>query len=491
VTGYWGHHSDWKIPRFSELTSNDKIEVIEWCDEHGVPEAECIACNAGLMPKGQLYGWCKEHGVHECVLHHPQTAQLKEIPVLLPSDLDQAARAIKLRSRTKNDPGCKMHLRRVQFPSIAAVDKVGIDIGLVDTGPIIESISATGEVVYDPTRLARLGCRTSGTVWQVKKNVGDEVHEGDMLALIDAAEVGKAKAELLDALAQADFHAETFDRLAPLARQQVIPRNRMLEVETALEQATIGFRRAEQALRNLGLSLNVEELKKLPDAERSGYIQFLGLSDALRSELPASMTSNNLIPLVASLDGIVIQREAVVGEVIDPSHTLFQIADTGNMWMILNVPMEEAKHIAVGQNMTFQADGDDYRHVGKVTWISTNVDSHTRTIKVRGELPNHDDRLRDESFGTGEILLRQEEDAILVPSTALHWEGCCHVAFVRDKDFFRNGSYKVFHTRSVRPGVVAKDHTEVIAGLLPGEVVVTEGSGVLRAELLKGNLGAG
>ena len=70
--------------------------------------------------------------------------------------------------------------------------------------------------------------------------------------------------------------------------------------------------------------------------------------------------------------------------------------------MMLNVPLEEAKHIAVGQNMTFQADGDDYRHVGKVTWISTNVDSHTRTIKVRGELPNHDDRLRDESFGTGE-----------------------------------------------------------------------------------------
>lgn len=43
----------------------------------------------------------------------------------------------------------------------------------------------------------------------------------------------------------------------------------------------------------------------------------------------------------------------------------------------------------------------------------------------------------------------------------------------------------------VRPGVINGDYTEVIAGLLPGEVVVTKGSGVLRAELLKGNLGAG
>ena len=89
------------------------------------------------------------------------------------------------------------------------------------------------------------------------------------------------------------------------------------------------------------------------------------------------------------------------------------------------------------------------------------------------------------------LCCARKTDAIVVPSTAVHWEGCCHVVFVRDKDFMKEGSYKVFHTRSVRPGVVMGDYTEMIAGLLPGEVVVTKGSGVLRAELLKGNLGAG
>jgi multidrug efflux pump subunit AcrA (membrane-fusion protein) len=109
---------------------------------------------------------------------------------------------------------------------------------------------------------------------------------------------------------------------------------------------------------------------------------------------------------------------------------------------------------------------------------------------VRGELLNDDGHLRNETFGLGEIVLREETDAIVVPSSAVHWEGCCHVVFVRDKDYF-SSPYKVFHTRSVRPGVVLGDTTEVIAGLFPGEVVVTKGSGVLRAELLKGNLGAG
>ena len=155
------------------------------------------------------------------------------------------------------------------------------------------------------------------------------------------------------------------------------------------------------------------------------------------------------------------------------------------------MPLEEAKHVAVGQQVVFRPDGADHADTGTLTWMSTSVDNETRTVKVRGELPNNDGHLRNETFGVGEIVLREEDDAIVVPSSAVHWEGCCYVVFVRDKDFMKKGSYKVFHTRSVRPGVVIGDHTEMIAGLLPDEVVVTKGSGVLRAELLKGNLGAG
>jgi len=67
----------------------------------------------------------------------------------------------------------------------------------------------------------------------------------------------------------------------------------------------------------------------------------------------------------------------------------------------------------------------------------------------------------------------------------------CHVVFVRDKAWFHAASSKLFHTRSVRPGAKTDDYTEIIAGVLPGEVVATLGSDVLRAQLLKNNLGAG
>ena len=488
AVGYFGHHYGWKVPKFSELIGQQVESGVLWCEEHGVPEADCIACNADLMPKGELFGWCREHGVHECVLHHPETAQLSEIPKVTQPDHDRAARAIALRPRTKNDPGCKMHLRRIQFPSVEAVDRAGIDINLVDRGRIVESVPATGEVVYDPTRVARLAARSPGTVWQVRNNVGDHVQRGDVLALVDAAEVGRIKADLLQAAAQLRLHDKTVKRLDGL--ENVVAGKRLLEAEAARAEAEAAVRKTVQSLQNLGLPLSLEEVFHRNDAELSQHLRFLGLPQTIVKDLDAGRTTANLVPVVAPRDGVVVVRDVVAGEVTSTDRMLFMIADTSVMWLVLNVPLEEARRVDIGQDIIFRPDGDDHAHTGKLTWISTDVDANTRTVKVRGELTNEDGHLRNETFGSGEIVLRIEDDAIVVPSTAVHWEGCCHVVFVRDKDYFTS-PYKVFHTRSVRPGVVIGGTTEMIAGLLPGEVIVTKGSGVLRAELLKGNLGAG
>jgi membrane fusion protein, heavy metal efflux system len=487
--GYWGHHHGWKIPKFSELSGHGELEDDDWCKEHGVPESECIACIADLMPKGKLNGWCKIHGVHECVLEHPEVAELAETPEITQEDLDRAARAIAVRPRTKNDSACKMHLRRIQFASRAAVDKAGIDIGLVDRGRVVESVSATGEIVYDPTLVARLASRAAGTVWRVERNVGDQVKKGDVLALVNAAEVGRAKAELFQSAAQLRLQTKTYERLAGLGT--VVAGRRILESETAVAEAEVAVQKVIQTLVNLGMQITYDEVLQTPAKKLKHKIQFLGLPPKIVQQLDPVQTTSNLIPVFAPRDGIVVTRDVVAGEVIDMTRTLFTVADTSRMWLVLNVPLEEAKHVAIGQKVIFRPDGSDHADTGTLTWMSTAVDNETRTVKVRGEVPNDYGHLRNETFGLGEIVLREEEDAIIAPSSAIHWEGCCYVVFVRDKNFMKKGSYKVFHTRSVRPGVIMGDHTEMIAGLLPGEVVVTKGSGVLRAELLKGNLGAG
>jgi cobalt-zinc-cadmium efflux system membrane fusion protein len=62
---------------------------------------------------------------------------------------------------------------------------------------------------------------------------------------------------------------------------------------------------------------------------------------------------------------------------------------------------------------------------------------------------------------------------------------------VRDKNFLAKSGLKVFHVRTVRPGVSNGKHTEIIGGLLPGEIIATTNSAILRGELLKNSLGVG
>ena len=487
--GFWGHHYRWKIPAFSELTGNGKAAVEGWCDEHGVPQEICISCKAELMPKDRLHGWCKEHGVAECILEHPELAQLKETPAISQQDLDRARLALATKERPKNDPLCKMHLRRIQFVSGEAADKAGVDIALVGRGPIVETIEANGEIRYDPTLVARLASRAGGTVWRVEKNVGDAVREGDLLALVDAAAVGQAKAELLQAVARLNLHDITVKRLEGLG--DVIAGQRLQEAEAAREESEAAVRKATQTLANFGLRITLADVRGKSGSEIAATLHFLGLPAAVSQQLDTQRTTANLIPIPSPRDGVVVTRDVVAGEVIDPTKMLFTIVDNRRMWLLLDVPLEDAKYVKVGQKVLFRPDGGSGEHTGRLTWISTRIDAETRTVKVRAELRNDDGELRDESFGAGRIVLREDDDAIIAPGDAIHWEGCCHVAFVRDKNFLTDGSYKVFHTRMVRPGVTNGNYTELIAGLLPGEVVVTKGSGVLRAELLKGNLGAG
>jgi cobalt-zinc-cadmium efflux system membrane fusion protein len=163
------------------------------------------------------------------------------------------------------------------------------------------------------------------------------------------------------------------------------------------------------------------------------------------------------------------------------------------MWLTLSVREDDARYVSLGQPVLFRPNSSAHEAEirGGVAWISTSADDQTRTVKVRVELPNADGRLRANTFGLGRIVLREEARAVVVPSEAVHWDGDCHVVFVRDKHFHQEGSPKFFHVRTVRPGVKEGNTTEIIAGLLPGEVIATKNSVVLEAQLLKSNLGAG
>jgi cobalt-zinc-cadmium efflux system membrane fusion protein len=180
-----------------------------------------------------------------------------------------------------------------------------------------------------------------------------------------------------------------------------------------------------------------------------------------------------------------------MGEVVEPTQVLVTVADVSQMWLSLELRMEDARLVQSGQRVQFRPDGSRSDVTGSISWISTGVDPKTRTVRVRADVDNRDGRLRAGTFGRGRVILREEPRAIAVPNEAVQWEGDCHVVFVRDKDFLKEDAPKLFRVRKVRLGAKDDKQTEIIAGLLPGEIVATTGSSVLRAQLLKSNLGEG
>ena len=123
-----GHHTGWKLPNGWQRSGLAATAADDWCPEHLVPESSCIECNERLFPKPHEFGFCDRHGVFECVIDHPELAQVEGAPRLPPYD---TVKAIAFMTRPANNTHDTLHLRRVQFASAETAVKSGIEVDTV------------------------------------------------------------------------------------------------------------------------------------------------------------------------------------------------------------------------------------------------------------------------------------------------------------------------------------------------------------------------
>lgn len=385
-------------------------------------------------------------------------------------------------------------LAAVHLASQEAVDKSGIELAAVEKRPMTQEVIALGMVTYDQTRLAQLSSRVSGNVWSVQKNVGQPIERNELLAIIEAREVGKVKAEFLQAVVDAELKARTLERMKSVPN--AMSESRIREAEADEREARIRLFNTQQTLVNLGLPIRLEDVANLHDEELVQRVHFLGLPDSVVKKLDPETTTANLIPLLAPFDGVVIGREIVTGELVDPSSgAQIVVADVTHMWIELDVRKEDSSKIRRGQEVIFTVDGMPGEIRSEISWISTEVDSRTRTVQARLEVENPLVRnsdtgpegqrlLRANMFGTARIQIHAKPEALAIPNSAVQRDGASFVVFV-------NTSKQTFQPRVVELGMTDEEYTEVLSGISPGEMVAAAGSHVLKAEILKTRLATG
>ena len=376
-------------------------------------------------------------------------------------------------------------LPAVTLDDLSAVEQAGIESVPVRTRPITELIEANGVVHYNERRIAQLSSRVPGSVRAVEKRMGDSVRKGEVLVIIDSADVGRLKAELLTALVMYESRRESLSILEEV-RDAVMGRQ-LREARTALREARNTLLNAEQALVNLGFEISIADLAALDDDARAERMRVLGLPPEILAEAAEAgvRASTNLLPLVAPFDGVVTGRDVVVGEIADPSHSIFEIVDLSSMWIVLNVAKEDADRLAIGQRVVFRPDGDEREYVSELSWISTKVDETTRTLLAKAEVntgqsPTSTERLgglRANAFGKGSIEVAVRHEATVVPSESLQAIGDEWVVFVPK-------GATTFEVRRVGRGLESGGTVELLGDLAGITHVVGKGSHVLKSQLL-------
>ena len=366
----------------------------------------------------------------------------------------------------------------IRFDSPEAVERSGIELVPVEARPMVDELVVNGVVRYDERHVAQLSTRVAGSVWRVDKHLGDRVARGDVMLIVESSDVGRLKAEFLNSLVAFEARRE---QLAILEEVKGAVMGRQLrEATSALREARNHLVIAEQALVNLGFEITVADFLSLDDESRAARIRTLGLTPELLAGVDPDHVTSNLIPLRAPFDGIVIGREAVVGEIVEAGRQIFEVADVSTMWVVLSVSKEDASSVSLGQTVRFRPDGSDEDCVSRISWISTEVDSETRTLEVRAEIPtNPDAPLRANTYGSGRIEVARLGAAVVVPSASVQWDGSRWVVFVPAGE-------AAFEPRPVQPGLRNGDLVEIsgeFAGSPPSHVVGM-GSHVLKSKIL-------
>lgn len=349
-----------------------------------------------------------------------------------------------------------------------AAAHAGITVQKVELRTLAAEIATTGEVGFDETRLAHVSPRISGRVHKVNALLGDRVKKGQTLAVIDSVELGQAKAEYIKAKARLEVAQRTYEREKRLADKQISSEQDMLDAEAAYRDARVAHDTAAQTLR------------------------LYGLSDKAISAIAYDSSGTALVPLVAPLDGKVVDMHATVGELISPETKVYSVADLGRLWIWIDVYERDLSRVHVGDTAYVRADAfPDQVFEGTVSYLQDQVDRDTRTVRARIDVDNPSGTLRPGMFARVRLADPHAADGvaasapvIVVPAAAVQRDGDEQIVFVQIAE-------RTYERREVTLGRASGDVVEVVDGLRPEESVAVTGGFLLKSEARKGTMGGG
>ncbi|MCG3117862.1 MAG: efflux RND transporter periplasmic adaptor subunit [Candidatus Manganitrophus sp. SA1] len=344
----------------------------------------------------------------------------------------------------------------------------GIEIGTAGPVRIKTVLELPGEIGLNKNRVAHVVPRLSGVVTEVRKNLGDRVRKGEVIAVLDSRELAEAKTEYIESVHRLEFAQAAFVREEALWRKKISPEQDYLAARHHLEEAEIARQASEQKLLALGLSR--ADLSLLATEPEGEVIQH-------QIRAPFSERALTRYELRSPQDGIVIEKRISVGEAIKEDADIFVFADLSTVWGEITVYAKDLRAVRLRQTVTVRSKELGVEVTGRISFIGPLVGEQSRAASAHVDIPNPKGLWRPGLFVTVDLAQEEIPTQVAVSSEAIQTFRDWNVVFVQYGD--------QFEARPLELGRNDGKWVEVVSGLSPGEKYAAKNSFVLKADLGK------
>ncbi|MBI2214812.1 MAG: efflux RND transporter periplasmic adaptor subunit [Acidobacteria bacterium] len=329
----------------------------------------------------------------------------------------------------------------------------GVVIEKVGSASMKNVIELPAQIALNADRTAHVVPRLAGLATEVRKNLGDRVVRGEIMAVLDSPDLATAKEAYVESVHRLELARISAEREESLWKKKISSEEDYLIRQHALEEAKLTHQATSQRLAAFGVP--AEEIAGLEKAQGTLARHVLR----------------------APLSGVVIGKHVTVGEAVEATETIFTVADLSTVWTDITVPANQLGAVRTGQQVEVHWDDEDIKVPGKVTYVEAIVGEQTRSSRARVVIDNKDGVWRPGMF----VNVHLTEDESIVPM-AVKAEA---LQTFRDWDvvFIKVGN--TFEARPLELGRREGEWVEVVSGLTPGMEYASKNSFVLKADVLK------
>jgi cobalt-zinc-cadmium efflux system membrane fusion protein len=360
--------------------------------------------------------------------------------------------------------------------SAESVRKYGLRIGTARKRTLVSRIVAPARVALNSEATAVIGVPVQGRAIAIPVRAGDRVEAGSVLLEIESTELDEAQSDYLQRQTAAVTARAAIKPLAEIfARVKKLYDESKLIGITEVQERELDLHKAQGAVATADAAVTAARNK----------LHLLGMDNRAIELLEKTGQVNSRYVVRSPLTGEVVERQVNPGELVKPDREkLFIVADTSTLWVWADVPEARVCEVAVGcpARVTTTAAGDR-SFTGIVSYVASTIDDATRSLRVRIAVKS-EPALRPGMFAQAEIdgkgSSENAEPVVAVPEAAIQTVNGSTAVFLPAGD-----SSNAFQPRPVSTGCYVDGMVGIISGLEEGERVVTAGSAILKAELLK------